>query len=309
MPVLMRDFDSIDIRLLIVFRAVVFTGSLSKAARKLSVTPSAVSQSLSKLSKYFSHPLFTRTSNGLEPTDFAMELYGYVNSALDLLQDGVESLSDFDAANSKRRFRIAANHILDLIVLHPLTRRVESFNGQLKISVNNLVEEESKIIDSLQIDNNDLCLVALKVDMKSIVQEKLLEEEMVVLGCRNNPLTKEVIDMDTYLAQRHVRYAVGQIGYKMGNALNLGYVDEREVFLDTNNPFNAMVMAQETDALVTVSRWLWEKYGHQFELAEVKTSFEIPKVPLYLTYLKKMEDSKANRWLRDQVKETLSKIR
>ncbi|USD36744.1 LysR family transcriptional regulator [Ferrimonas sp. SCSIO 43195] len=309
MPVLMRDFDSIDIRLLIVFRAVVFTGSLSKAARKLSVTPSAVSQSLSKLSKYFSHPLFTRTSNGLEPTDFAMELYGYVNSALDLLQDGVESLSDFDPANSKRRFRISANHILDLIILHPLARHIESFNSQLKVSVNNLVEEESKIIDSLQIDNNDLCLVAMKIDMKSIIQEKVLDEEMVVLGCKSNPLTKEVIDMDTFLAQRHCRYAVGQIGYKMGNAMNMGYVDEREVFLDTNNPFNAMMMTQGTDTLVTISRWLWEKYASQFELAEIKTSFDIPTVPLYLTYLKKMEDSKANRWLRDQVKQTLASLR
>lgn len=307
MPVLTHDFDSIDIRLLIVFRAVVFTGSLSKAARKLNVTPSAVSQSLTKLGKYFNHPLFTRTSTGLEPTDYAMELYNYVNAALDLLQDGVESLSDFDPATSKRRFRIAANHVLDLEMLHPLAKHIEVLNSQLSLSIYGLIEEDSRIIDSLQIDNNDVCLVTSKLSMASIKQELLYSTELIALAREGHPAQNKEIDRDAFVSLRHFRYAPGQIG--VFERMQHAKVDDRDVIMDTNNPFNAMMMAQESDGVVVISKWLWEHYGSQFNLAPLNISFELPKIPLYLTYLAKLEESKANRWLRAQIKELVANIR
>ena len=86
-----RKFDAIknfDLNLLIVFEMVYLHKSMTKAATKMQVTPSAISQSLQKLRTYFDDSLFIRENNLLRATLLANELHhqyalGFTPSALD----------------------------------------------------------------------------------------------------------------------------------------------------------------------------------------------------------------------------------
>ena len=64
----------IDLNLFRVFDAVMQQRSVTKAARALSVTPSAISHALSRLRQTIGDELFVPYGSGVEPTPRALEL-------------------------------------------------------------------------------------------------------------------------------------------------------------------------------------------------------------------------------------------
>lgn len=71
---LVREND-FDFNLIKIFNAVVESGNASRASERLSITPAAVSQALSRLQNIYSFKLFERTRKGLTPTKKGLELH------------------------------------------------------------------------------------------------------------------------------------------------------------------------------------------------------------------------------------------
>ncbi|UTY59601.1 LysR substrate-binding domain-containing protein [Massilia sp. erpn] len=90
-----------------VFRAVITSGSASKAARLLGVSQPAISQSLRRLEEHAGMPLFQRVRGKLHPTQEAEALLAEVNRCfvgLDAIEHRLRSLRQFGAG----RLRIAS---------------------------------------------------------------------------------------------------------------------------------------------------------------------------------------------------------
>ena len=65
-----------------VFDAIISEGNLSRAAERLGVTQSAVSQALARLRKLTNDPLFESHGRGVRPTPRALEIAGHARAAL-----------------------------------------------------------------------------------------------------------------------------------------------------------------------------------------------------------------------------------
>jgi len=83
------------------------TGSFTKAARLMGVTPQATSRSVARLEQALGATLFRRTTRSLAPTDAARQYYERCSRALSLLSDGERELSHGDEA-AEGRVRISA---------------------------------------------------------------------------------------------------------------------------------------------------------------------------------------------------------
>lgn len=70
------NLRSIDLNLLVIFDALMAEKGISRAAKAIGMTPSAVSHALSRLRQTFGDPLFDRTPTGMAPTRRARELIG-----------------------------------------------------------------------------------------------------------------------------------------------------------------------------------------------------------------------------------------
>ena len=66
--------------------------SISKTASKLYVSQPAISYSLKELENQLGYTLFYRNSKGIEPTEEAKELYGYISNAFSILNEAEEHL-------------------------------------------------------------------------------------------------------------------------------------------------------------------------------------------------------------------------
>ena len=82
----MLNLRAIDLNLLPVFEAAYEEGSLSGAARRLSLTQPAVSHALARLRATFRDELFVRQSRGMRPTPAADALYARVRESLALVR-------------------------------------------------------------------------------------------------------------------------------------------------------------------------------------------------------------------------------
>ncbi|MBQ8535018.1 MAG: LysR family transcriptional regulator [Bacilli bacterium] len=73
--------------------------SISKTAAKLYVSQPAISYSLKELENQLGYTLFYRNSKGIEPTLEAKELYSYISTAFNILNDAEEHIKNLNNLN------------------------------------------------------------------------------------------------------------------------------------------------------------------------------------------------------------------
>lgn len=77
------------------FKDAYITRNFSHTANKFLVPPSAVSSSVKRLEEELGAPLFTRSSNKIEPNEFGKLFYNHVNLALVEIERGVEKIKNY----------------------------------------------------------------------------------------------------------------------------------------------------------------------------------------------------------------------
>ena len=103
------NIAALDLNLFLVFQAVLDEGSTVRAAARLSVSQSAVSNALGRLRHAVGDPLFVRNGRGLVPTPRAQQMQPLVAEALRKLESAVGDA--FDPRTTTRTFSLAcADH-------------------------------------------------------------------------------------------------------------------------------------------------------------------------------------------------------
>jgi DNA-binding transcriptional LysR family regulator len=103
------NISALDLNLFLVFQAVLEEGTTVRAAARLGVTQSAVSNALARLRHAVGDPLFVRSGRGLVPTPRAEELRPAVAEAIRRLEEALGQT--FDPGSTRRTFTLAcADH-------------------------------------------------------------------------------------------------------------------------------------------------------------------------------------------------------
>ena len=99
--------------------AVLQTGSLSAAARLLGLSQPTVGRHIEQLEQALGLPLFTRSPQGLRPTDFARQLTPHLE-AMSAASDTIVSDASGEAEGDSGVLRITASEIVGAEVLPPI---------------------------------------------------------------------------------------------------------------------------------------------------------------------------------------------
>jgi DNA-binding transcriptional LysR family regulator len=114
------NLAAIDLNLLVVLHAVLEERSATRAAKRLGVTQSAVSNALARLRDLFSDPLVVRHARGLTPTPRAERVAPTLARLLGELGALVDADASFDAATSTREFTLACADYYSVVMVPPL---------------------------------------------------------------------------------------------------------------------------------------------------------------------------------------------
>jgi DNA-binding transcriptional LysR family regulator len=97
---------SMDLNLMRTLVLLYKTRSVTKTAAELHITQPSVSYALRRLRHHFNDELFVRSSDGLQPTDLAEQMYPSLHQALEVIDETISGARAFDPNTSQRAFRL-----------------------------------------------------------------------------------------------------------------------------------------------------------------------------------------------------------
>ncbi len=283
-----------DFNLLFTLDVLLAEGSVARAARRLRLSPSAMSRALARLRETTGDPLLVRAGRGLVPSPRAIELRERVSQ---LVQDGSAVLRPAEKLNRKQLVRT--------FTLRTSEGFVENFGPGLIARVG----EEAPGVRLFFVQKSDKDSRPLRdgiVDLETGVVEKTTAPELRVQALfrdryigvvrKGHPLCKGRITPARYAAGRHIY--VSRLGLDNGpidEALRpLGL--ERKIVTIVGGFSTALGLARGSDLIASVPG------RHTGNLRDGMQSFRlpvpIPEITISMLWHPRMEADNAHRWLR-----------
>jgi DNA-binding transcriptional LysR family regulator len=291
--------EQLELNLLLVLHTVLTERSVVRAARRLHVTPSAVSNALARLRDALGDPLVVRSGRGIVPTPRAAHLAPTLARALGDLDQAVSG-SAFDPGSTTREFTLAiadSGQIVRLPALALLLAR-EMPRARLRVvGIDTLVSS-----GGLAGSEVDVAVAAIPDRPPGVHMSPLSEERGVLVARRDHPRVGARISKAVLASLRHVdvHVAPGR-GYRdlPATYARLGIV--RDVALVVPSFTSAAVIVASTDFVATLPASLVEVLGKRLGIRAVAAPVRGPRVGINLCWHERTDHDPALRALRDLI--------
>jgi DNA-binding transcriptional LysR family regulator len=287
-----------DLNLLHTLDVLLTEGSVTRAGRRLGLSPSAMSRALTRLRGVTGDQLLVRAGRGLVPTPRAMEMKAKVRL---LVEEAVVLLRPADRlelATLRRTFTLRASDGFAETFGPGLIERVRQEAPGVRLR---FVRKLDKCSEGLRDGSVDLETgVVAGTSGPEVRAVSLFADRYVGVVRGDHPLVRAEVGIAEYAAWSHV------VAWRQG--LDLGQVDEmlseaglaREVAASVDGFSAALAMARGTDLIATVPD------RHTLGLREGMFVFPVPvamrEFTISLLWHPRLDGDPAHRWLRDCVR-------
>lgn len=288
-----------DFNLIVILDVLLTEGSVARAARRLRLSPSAMSRTLARLRETMGDPLLVRAGRSLVPTPRALEIRERVSQ---LVQEGEAILRPVEKLNLKQLVRT--------FTLRNSEGFVENFGPYLIARVG----EQAPGVRLRFIQKPDKDSGPLRdgvVDLETGVIEKTTAPELCVQALfrdryvgvvrMGHPLTKGKITPSRYAAGKHIH--VSREGFDRGpiDESLKPFGLEREIATIVGGFATALALARGSDLIASVPE------RHTGTLRAGMHSFSlpvaIPEFTVSLLWHPRQDADPAHRWLRGCVRD------
>lgn len=289
-----------DLNLLVALDVLLDEGSVARAARRLSLSPSAMSRTLTRLREAMGDPLLVRAGRGLVPTPRALELRGRVGQ---LVQDAEAMLRPAEEINLKQLVRTFTLRTSEGFVENfgpGLIERVGTEAPRVRLL---FLQKPHKDSEPLREGNVDLETgVVEKTTGPELRTQALFRDRLVGVVRAGHPLSRGRLTPARYARGKHISVARAGLGKgPIDEALEpLGL--EREIVAVLAGGFStAIALARSSDLIASVPE------HHTGKLRAGMHSFALPiSTPAFtvsLLWHPRLDADAAHRWLRGCVRD------
>lgn len=288
-----------DLNLLVTLDVLLAEGSVAGAARRLRLSPSAMSRALSRLREATGDPLLVRAGRGLVPTPRAIELRGQVGPLVETAQAVLRPAEKPRLGMLVRTFTVRTSEGF-----------VENFGPGLIARMGKeapgvrLRFVPKTIKDSASLRDGTVDLETGVVEESSgpeLRAQALFRDRFIGVVRKRHPLSRGAITPTRYASGRHI--SVSRRG------LDEGLIDEvlkklgleREVVTGVGGFSAALALARATDLIATVP----ERHTgnlragmHSFSLP-----FATPDLTVSMLWHPRLQADPAHQWLRECVRD------
>jgi DNA-binding transcriptional LysR family regulator len=208
------NLRNIDLNLLVIFEAIITERSISKAAKKVGVSQSAISHALRRLRQTFKDDLVHRTAQGMVPTARGSQLADSLLQPLRQIGAVVDEEFDFDPKTSRRTFSIGISDYLVGWSLPSLLARIRSEAPHITLTVSH-----HHSLDTLDPDTDMHLLVCSNIISKQgVKRERLFKDKFVVIFRRGHPAAKQKMTLKLFLELPHMKVAHAKVAHAKGGS-------------------------------------------------------------------------------------------
>lgn len=299
-PIVMED---IDLNLLVALDVLLAEGSVTEAAKRLGLSPSAMSRTLSRLRAVTGDPLLVRAGRSLVPTRFAETLkdraHAVTQDARAILRPAAGEL---DVATLDATFSIRVSEAFLELLSAPLVAAITHAAPRARIR---FVLKRDKEPHMLREGLIDLEIGVLGVPAPELRTRLLLRDRLVGVARKGHPLlTGGAITARRYAACSHIAASRrGEFAEVVDEALERKGL-KREIRVVVPGFPDAMRIAASTDFIAAVPLSCLSKSKLNEPVAEpgiqsFELPFETPEILITAIWHPRVDADPAHRWLRD----------
>lgn len=295
------NLANVDLNLLFVLNALLETRSVTRTARRLGLTQSAVSHALKRLRVTMGDELLVRVPGGMAPTARACALAEPLRQALSTLSDVVASPRAFEPSTAQRMFRVMAADFAQFVLLPGLLGLLARCAPGIDVWV---------VAGALE--DPDAALVAGEVDLvigvpgrghrlAGVQQRRLFEERFVCLARTGHPEVQGKLTLEQYVSLPHAFVAPrGRAGGIVDDVLaERGLV--RRVALAVPNFLVVPHVILASDLIVTLGSRLGKAFEKTWPLQVLDPPVPIPGFTVTLSWHERWHGDPGHTWMRSQV--------
>lgn len=283
-----------DLNLLITLDALLSEGSVAGAARRLRLSPSAMSRALARLRDTTGDPLLVRAGRGLVPTPRALELRDRVSGLVEDVEAVLRPAEHLDLRALARTFTLRTSDGFAENFGPALLARIAHDAPGVRLRFVPKTDKDSTLLRTGAVDlETGVVGEAASPELRT---RALFQDRLVGVMRAAHPLRAGKITLARYAGARHILVSRrGQDKGPVDDALAaLGR--EREIATIVGGFATALALARGTDLIATVPE------RHTGNLRAGLHSFALPfKMPVFtvsMLWHPRMDGDAAHRWLR-----------
>ena len=305
------NIERIDLNLLVYLDVLLRERNVTRAASYLGITQPAMSTGLRRLRELFDDALLVRTSEGMTPTERALELQPVVRSVLAAVERAVQPKKAFDPAQSTRVFRIMASDYAESTLVPAVLARLQHEAPAVALDIMTPSD-----VSYLNVEQGKVDMVINRFDSmpQSFHQTTVWQDGFSCLLSVDNPLLRG-FSLESYLQAQHVWVSKTGMGVGVGvdpsAVQDLGWVDEalarlgrkRRITVFTRHYQVAVLLARQPHLVVTVPSKLALLMRDDPRVAIEQPPFEIPPFELKMAWSPLLQRNPGHQWLRRLITE------
>jgi DNA-binding transcriptional LysR family regulator len=263
------NLSNIDLNLLLVLHTLLQDPSVARAAKRLNVTSSAVSNSLAKLRDLLGDPLFVRRGRGIVPTPGALALAPALQTAMKHIDTALSSTQQIDPRKTTRTLTIA---LADSEQVSALPAIVSSCAKEMPRANLRVISVDTLIAHGgLEAGAADVAIGPHNPD-EDLLSHPLYTEEAVLVVRKGHPLLrkKDRLNLD---ALRHIDIHIalgrGGRGHEQAEAEFERMGGRRDIAVKVPSFAAAAMVAAKTDYVTGLPKRLFAALGRSASLIAV----------------------------------------
>jgi len=272
--------------------------NISRAAERILLSQSAMSNALARLRSYFGDELLVPSGRQLILTPRAESLVEPVREVLMRIESTIAAQPQFDPSTASHTFTMLVSDFTTTVFVPALLERLfhEAPGVRLDLRMQN-----DRPAEMLEQGDADLLIIPSQYVSKDHPSLPLFEEDYLCVTWNGNTRIQDRLTFDDYLSCGHVvaHYSgvVRTPAFDGWFLERFGVTRRVEVTAPTLAALPSLVVG--TDRIATVHRRLAERARHQLPIKIWEPPLEIPKLVQMLQWHKYRNNDLALRWLRN----------
>lgn len=290
--------SKLAIEWLAVFEEIYQTRNVSRAAEQLGIAQATASIALAKLRAHYGDKLFTRTTDGMQPTTFAEDIRPSLKKVLDLLEQTQGTRKNFDPARSTRVFRVCMTDIRQMVMLPTLVNHLKGVAPEVRIEASLISPASARAMEEGRLE---LAIGYMPQLDTGFMQRTLLDEDFVCMVAANHPRIGRRLGLKVFLAEGQILVSMSGTGPSIVEKTVAEQHLKPNTALRVSSFLGVARIVAQTDLFVVVPRSLGQAFSDREEVRLLTSPIAFPPYSVRLYWHERVHGDPGNAWLRQLI--------